>query len=158
MDISSLRLPDVSDSLTAPFWAGTRAGEIRVQQCSACGYRRWPPAPVCPECLAPAAEWARLRDHGTVLSYCVYHRALAPAFRDEVPYAVALVQLADGPRMYGQLDGPADELRVDESVRAVFCELSTDVTVIRWAVATATLGPQPGDVPQPGEGIPAHEG
>lgn len=152
MDVASLHLPDVTDSLTAPFWAGTRAGEIRVQQCSACGYRRWPPAAVCPECLAPAAEWTRLRDRGTVLSYCVYHRALAPAFRDEIPYAVALVQLADGPRMYGQVDGATGQVGVDEAVRAVFYQLSPDVTVIRWAPATATPRPQPG------EGIPAHEG
>jgi uncharacterized OB-fold protein len=136
MDTSSMRLPDVTDPLTAPFWAGTSAGEIRVQQCEACGYLRWPPAPVCPECLAPPARWTRLRGQGTVLSYCVYHRALAPAFKDELPYAVACVELAEGPRMYGQFDGPPQRVNVGQLVRAVFRQLSPEVTVIKWAEGT----------------------
>ena len=152
MDTSSLRLPDVTDPLTAPFWAGTRAGEIRVQQCDDCGYRRWPPAPLCPQCLGLSAEWTSLDDQGTVLSSCVYHRALAPAFRDEIPYAVVYVQLAGGPRMYGQYDGAPGEVTARQPVRAAFRELSPDVTVIRWAAADR-VPPAPA-----AEGAPADEG
>jgi uncharacterized protein len=136
MDTSLLRLPDTGDPLTAPFWAGTLAGEVRVQHCGDCGYLRWPPAPVCPECLGLTSDWVALRDRGTVLSTCVYHRALAPAFRDEVPYAVACVELDDGPRMYGQVAGAPDSVGVGQPVRAVFRELSPEVTVIRWAAAS----------------------
>ncbi len=151
MDIARLRLPDVTDSTAAPFWAGTQAGEIRVQQCGDCGYLRWPPAPLCPQCLAPSSQWTRLRGVGTVLSYCVYHRALAPAFGDEVPYAVAYVQLADGPRVYGQVDVPAGLIDVGQAVRAVFRQLTPDVTVICWAAAPAPARQQV-------EGTTAHEG
>ena len=36
---------------------------------------------------------------GTVYSFVIYRRAFHPAYADEIPYAVALVNLAEGVRM-----------------------------------------------------------
>jgi uncharacterized OB-fold protein len=138
-------LPAADDPQTAAFWQGTKAGEVRAQRCDACGYLRWPPAPICPECQHAASTWVRLNPRGTLVSYCVYHRALDPAFRDEIPYAVGYVQLEEGPRMYGQLDGPIDGLEVGQQVSAVFRAASPDVTLVRWTTASAVQSPQPAD-------------
>ena len=32
------------------FWAGTAAGELRIQRCDGCGALRHPPGPRCPSC------------------------------------------------------------------------------------------------------------
>jgi uncharacterized OB-fold protein len=132
---------DVTDPVTAPFWAGTRAGELLAQRCANCAHLRWPPGPVCPSCLSADAEWARLDPTGTLISYCVYRRSFDKAFADAIPYAVGYIQLADGPRMYGQLTGPLDELAVDAPVRAVFAAVTDEVTLIQWTTARSEGDP-----------------
>ena len=37
---------------TQHFWDGTRAGELRLQRCNACGKVYFPPRPFCPACAA----------------------------------------------------------------------------------------------------------
>jgi uncharacterized protein len=154
MDTSAKRLPRTDDPLTAPFWQGTLAAEVRVQRCADCGYLRWPPAPLCPQCLSPAGGWVPLQGHGSLLTYCVYHRALDPAFADEIPYAVGYVQLDEGPRMYGQVDGPVQALQAGQPVRAVFRPVSDDVSLVHWT-ATSAAG---ASSPERAEGTGQHDG
>jgi len=46
---------------TAFFWAGTAAGELRIQRCDDCGTLRHPPGPACPSCgtMTPGATGTR---------------------------------------------------------------------------------------------------
>ena len=125
-------LPDIHDALTAPFWAATREGRIVTQRCGHCGRLRWPPRPICPECQTPGGEWVEIRSTGVLWSYAVYHRALDPAFADDVPYAVGVIELDDGPRMYGRMVGSPDSLAIGERVRAVFTAVTPEVTLVEW--------------------------
>jgi uncharacterized OB-fold protein len=93
-----------------PYWEAASEGRLALQRCEACGALRWPPAPVCPECLSPAARWEDVEGGGTLWSLAVYERAFAAAFRDHVPYAVGLVQLDAGPRIIATVEG--DDLAV----------------------------------------------
>ena len=77
----------------------TEGGALRFQHCDACGYVRFPIASVCPECLSESFTWVVDSGLGTVSSYCIYHRSFDPAFREAVPYNVALVEFDSGPRM-----------------------------------------------------------
>lgn len=129
-------LPNLDDPLTAPFWRAARAHQIVVQRCSSCRYLRWPPTPLCPECQTEAGEWTQIRPTGTLYSVATYHRALDPAFAEAVPYTVALVQLDDGPRMYGVMVGADATLTLDEPVHAVFDDVTADVTLVRWTMTT----------------------
>ena len=138
MDITKKRLPDANDELTGPFWSGTRIGELRVQSCSCCGYLRWPPTPLCPECLSDRYEWVPITREGRLISFCVYHRPLDPAFAAEVPYAVGYVQTLEGPRMYGQIDGPVDALTVEGHVRAAFEAITPELTLVKWRPMTGS--------------------
>jgi uncharacterized OB-fold protein len=133
-------LPDVTDALTAPFWAGTARGVLRVQRCTDCTHLRWPPAPLCPACQSFDADWVEVDPAGTLISYCVYHRAFDKAFADLVPYAVGYVQLTAGPRLHGLLTGPLDGLAVDAPVAGVFETVSDDVTFVRWHVTRTGTG------------------
>src|SRR6185312_4556760 len=58
--------------LSEPFWRAAREGRLVFQRCGECGYVRWPPGPLCPECLAPQATWEEVEARGSVWSYCVY--------------------------------------------------------------------------------------
>jgi uncharacterized OB-fold protein len=88
-------------------------GDLVFQRCSACGYLRYPPAPLCPECLSPDSAWETDPGTGRIWSFCVYHRAYTPAFADLVPYAVALVELDSGPTIVTNVLGqPPDQVRI----------------------------------------------
>jgi hypothetical protein len=125
-------MPDVEDPLTAPFWAGTAERKLVVQKCAHCGYLRWPPGPLCPECQTEGGAWTEVRPSGTLWSIATYHRALDPAFAGDVPYTVALVELDDGPRMYGRIDGDPAALKLDGAVRATFDDVAPGVTFVGW--------------------------
>jgi uncharacterized protein len=128
------KLPDVDDQATAPFWSGTQEGKIVVQSCTKCGYLRWPPGPICTECQSSDVEWKAISPTGTLWSHATYHRALDPAFAKEIPYTVGLIELDDGPRMYGRLvDGTAN-VGPGVPVRAVFREIGPRVTIIDWEI------------------------
>lgn len=108
------------DVLTEPFWRGGTDGELRVQRCEGCGHLRFPPSPVCPRCLDERATWVPTTGRGTILSYVVFHRAYQAAWANRVPYAVLLVQLDDGPRLFSDYAGSPGDLAVGARVRAGF--------------------------------------
>ena len=90
-------------------------GQLVLQRCDGCGYVRYPPAPVCPECLSPDAAWVTDPGAGEIWSYCVYHRAYTKEFADLVPYAVALVTLDSGPTIVTNVVyARPDQLRIGQ--------------------------------------------
>ncbi|MBV8087305.1 MAG: Zn-ribbon domain-containing OB-fold protein [Chloroflexi bacterium] len=120
-------VPGVTE-VTRPYWEGTRAGQLLLQRCSACGHMWHPPLPRCPACHSEAFEWVPASGRGTVYSYAIVQHATHAAFADKVPYMTALVQLEEGPRVLTNLrrcDAPA----VGLPVRVVFEELA-DGTVL----------------------------
>lgn len=129
-------LPDVTDPVSAPFWQGLRERVIRVQKCTNCGALRYPPLSGCPECLGTVAEWIELGPAGSVWSYAVYHRALQPAFADEIPYTVAVVELDDGPRITARMVRGSDPIGVGTRVTAAFEDVTADVTQLKWRIAS----------------------
>ena len=131
------KFPDVNDPALAPFWKGTKEGKLLIQACKKCGYLRWPPGPLCNECLSEESEWREVSPTGTLWSYAVYHRAMNPKFKDQIPYTVVLIELDDGPRMYGRLVKGAAKVEVGAPVRAVFHEIEPGVSFVNWEIVQA---------------------
>lgn len=107
---------------TQPYWDGTAAGELRIQRCTDCGKPYFYPRPICPSCGSCNVEWFTASGDATLYSYIINHRP-APGFGDEAPYAIAVVQLAEGPRMMTNLVGvPAtpEALVLDMPLRVTF--------------------------------------
>jgi len=51
---------------------------------------------------------------GTVYSFTVYRVAYHPAFKDDIPYVVAIILLAEGPRMESNIIGcNVEDVRVE---------------------------------------------
>ena len=126
-------LPDVAHPLYAPFWAAAADERLALQQCEQCGYVRWPPEPLCPECLAEGGRWTDMPRTGTVWSVAVYEHAYHPAFREELPYTCALVELDAG----GHVEQAPDQQRpgVDEvglRVTAVFPEVADGIRLVSF--------------------------
>lgn len=123
-----------------PFWAGTQAHELRLQRCRDCGKHIFYPRPICPFCLSEHLEWVTASGKGKVYSYTVVRRALHPAFKDDVPYVLAIVELDEGPRLTTNIVGARPEdVRVDMPVRATYDDVTPDVTLLKFE---PLLGPE----------------
>jgi uncharacterized OB-fold protein len=128
-------LPTITDE-NREFWDGARRGKIRMQKCGGCGHIRYPISHVCPKCLSYDFEWNDLSGRGKVFSYVVFHQLYNKAFEKDLPYNVALVQLDEGPRMYGNIVGvPNDDVKVGDKVEAVFDQVTPEVTIPRFRLA-----------------------
>lgn len=131
-------IPDnIDDPTYALYWQATTRGELVIQKCSQCGHLRWPPQGTCPECLSLEWAWSKIRPSGTLLSYVVYHRAFDPGFADQIPYTVGLVQLDDGPRMYGIVRDGVTDRDIDGPVHAIFEPVIEGAAFVRWRLGAA---------------------
>ena len=110
----------------APFWEYARRRELRLQQCLSCRAWRFPPAPICDQCLSPEAEWAELSGRGTVYSWVVFHRQYFPALPP--PYNVASIELAEGPLLIANLINISDDaIAIGLPVRVAWREVAPDL-------------------------------
>jgi uncharacterized OB-fold protein len=131
---------------TAFFWEGTAAGQLRIQRCGSCGRLRHPPGPFCPACGEPSAgEYLVAAGTGEVYSYVVHHHPPVPG--KGLPLVVALVQLAEGVRMVGEMPGVRpDQVRVGLPVRATFVRVDDELTLPAFRPAEGMLPDQVIDV------------
>ncbi len=64
---------------------------------------------------------------------CEFHRSYFKGFESSLPYNVILVRLEEGPRMYSNLVGiPYDRITVGMCVRAVFEQVTEEVTLLKF--------------------------
>lgn len=113
------------------FWDGTRAGELRIQRCAACGALRHPPGPMCPRCHALARDHVTASGRGTVYSYVVHHHPPVPG--REPPFAVGLIELEEGVRMVGNVVGcPPADVHIGMPVHVTFERIDDDLTLPQW--------------------------
>ena len=77
-----------------------RDGKIVGYHCATCKHDRFDPMLRCPKCKSGTIERRQFSNTGTVVSYTIQSVA-SEAFLNETPFAFALVQLDDGPRVSG---------------------------------------------------------
>lgn len=103
----------------AGFWEGVAGHRLLIQRCTGCGALRHPWLPGCNACGCPDWDTVEASGAGTVHSYVVMHHPPFPAF--DPPYAVGLIELAEGVRMVSNVVGvPYDKVRIGLPVRVEF--------------------------------------
>ena len=125
-------LPRVHD-LNRPFFDGALAGELTLQHCDECGHVWFPSAQCCPRCLSRQITWKPVSGRGRLWSWVVMHQRYIPAFGDDLPYAVAFVELAEGPFMMSSIvDARPEELACDLPVQVVFEQATDEVALPKF--------------------------
>lgn len=110
-------LPEVTAE-SKPFWDALDSGYLAFQRCI-CGHAWLPARRECPKCLKDGANWERASGRGTIVSWVVYHTAYHDAFKNRLPYVVAIVRLEEGPQMITNYIGPREKLAIDKPVQLV---------------------------------------
>lgn len=127
-DKSKIPLPRPTPE-TEHFWAGTRLGELRLQRCDECDAVYFPPRPFCPSCASREVSVFTASGRASLYSYVINHRP-HPAF--DGPYSIAVVQLAEGPRMMSNIvnvDQTPEALVLDMPLEVIFEELDEQISL-----------------------------
>lgn len=95
---------------TQPFWEGLDDQRFLVQQCNECHVWVWVPKAACPGCLSEQLVWREASGRGVVYSHSTVRRAAHAGLT--APYVVAIVELAEGPRMLTSIIGYGDPSEV----------------------------------------------
>ena len=120
----------VPDPDTEPYWEGVRRRELRLPRCGSCGTLWFPPSASCPACSAFDHEWVPVAGTGEIVTYTVIHRAPGPAFAARTPYVVAIIQLAEGPRLLTNVvECSPSEVSIGMRVEVTFEEIAPDAVV-----------------------------
>ncbi|MBF9070813.1 OB-fold domain-containing protein [Streptacidiphilus sp. NEAU-YB345] len=103
----------------AGFWDGVAAGELRFQRCDDCDTARFPWLPGCNACGGDRWHAEAASGDGVVYSKVTVHHPMPAAFG--APYAVALVELAEGVRVVSNVvDVPPERVAIGMPVRLGF--------------------------------------
>lgn len=126
----------VPDADTRPYWEAARRHELQIQRCTSCGSYYFYPRRNCPVCGSDAVEWTKVSGRGTVYSFTVNHRGPGAAFAAEVPYVVALIELAEGPRLMSNVVGcEPSAVTIGMPVEVVFENINDQIALPKFRPA-----------------------
>lgn len=112
------------------YWKAAADGKLVLPTCVICRKPFWHPRPHCPFCASSEVEWKPASGNGIVYSFTVVRQSGDPFFRDRVPFIVAIIELAEGPRiMSNVIDCAPDEVRIGMLVTVTFDTIAPDIAV-----------------------------
>ncbi|MEE8419806.1 MAG: Zn-ribbon domain-containing OB-fold protein [Dehalococcoidales bacterium] len=118
---------------TQPYWEGTKRHELLIQRCKDCGTFQFYPRGMCVSCLSDNTEWVQASGKAKVYSFTIAHRPARPAFADDVPYNIAIIELDEGVRMTSNIvECDNEDIKVDMPVEVVFDDVTPEITLPRF--------------------------
>jgi len=127
-------LPEISE-FSRPFWEGALHGQLKVQECTECHTRDFLPKPWCVECGSRSLIWKTIRGQGEIYSFTVATAVMMnlPGWKEELPLVLGLIDLDEGPRLYGQIVGVgAQTLQIGMRVEPVFERISDEAGIVKF--------------------------
>ena len=117
---------------TAFFWDGINAHELRIQK-RPDGTLQHPPAPALWNDKDVPTGYVVASGKGTVFSFVVHHAPQVPG--RTLPFVIALLELAEGVRMLGELRGidPA-KVEIGMDVRATYIDFPAGESGPAWTL------------------------
>ncbi len=121
------------------YWDKARAHELWLRRCIDCAKPYFYPRDFCPTCGSRDVEWIQASGRGTLHTFAIVERAPVPAFRERVPFVVAMIDLDEGVRIPSNLVGvdptPAS-IWVGMPVVVTFEEVTDEITLPMFTPAT----------------------
>ena len=115
------------------FWKGTKEHQLLLKKCKDCGNIDHPPYYYCTECMSLESEWVEASGKGKIYTFSTTYMGAPPAFTKDQPYTIAMVDLAEGPRMLSRIvDAEPEEIKIGADVEAVFDDVTEDTTLVMF--------------------------
>jgi len=121
---------------TKEFYDWCKRRELRLQRCKACGAWRHVPQPLCSECHSWEWDWAKASGRGRLFTWCVVFDPPSPVFAKDVPFAGAVVELEEGPRLVSWVSG-VDPMKLEAGMplEVWFDDVTPEVTLAKFRPA-----------------------
>ena len=104
--------------------------------CSACGTRVFYPRDICPgpECFGVGTlEWVESNGKGWVYACSISYQPAHPAFADDVPYVLAIVELDEGVRMHTNVIGiDPKEVKIGMRVEVAWDDVTPEISLPKF--------------------------
>jgi uncharacterized protein len=91
------------------FRDGLQRGELLMQKCNACGQVNLYPRYACPFCQSEDLGWQPASGTGTLHSLTIQRLGAPIGFEEQLPYALGVVKLQEGPQLLGRLHPTGEE-------------------------------------------------
>jgi uncharacterized OB-fold protein len=91
------------------FRDGLQRGELLMQKCNACGKVNLYPRYACPFCQSEDLGWQAASGAGTLHSLAIQRLGAPIGFEEQLPYALGVVKLKEGPQLLGRLHPTGEE-------------------------------------------------
>ena len=135
-DHSDKRLPQPSRT-SAAYWEGCRNRQLLIQRCKQCGHLQFYPRSICTSCMSADLEMVPASGRGNVRTFTVIRHPVSAAYANEVPYALALIELDEGPTMMSTIcNVDLEDVQIGMAVEAVFEQWTDKITVPKFQAAT----------------------
>ena len=128
-------VPD-PDGRNADFYRLAASGRLHLQRCTRCQHYYHPPRYLCRECGSGELEFVPSQGRGRIFSWTVTHRPVDPGWAEEIPYATVVVEMEEGVRVVGALNGDPGALELDLPVTAEIDPVSDDFARIVFNLET----------------------
>ena len=79
--------------ISAPFWDGLTRGSLTIPRCNSCGHWIFYPRRHCNKCWSHDVAWHEVSGAGSLYTYTLTRIPTLPDFADEMPQAMAVVEL-----------------------------------------------------------------
>ena len=114
------------------FYKFLKQRKLMAGKCLKCGKIHLPPRPLCDNCFSQEFEWVSVSGRGKLLTYTVI--SVAPQqFQALTPYAVGIVQLENGLKIPGMIQGLTQEqLKIGMELTLDFGSCSTTQQWPQW--------------------------
>jgi enoyl-CoA hydratase/carnithine racemase/uncharacterized OB-fold protein len=112
------------------FWRAAREHRLLVQECIDCKEKIFYPRKVCPECWSDNLGWSEASGKATVYSHTVTMDMVEPKFMGDLPYVLALVDLAEGVRMMTRIvDCDPEAVHIGMDVEVTFHDVTDEFSL-----------------------------
>ena len=114
---------------SAPYFDAAREGRLSLQKCPRGGFFFYPRSR-CPHCLQDDWSWEDVSGKGMVYAFTTDRFGLDPAQRPQLPLVVAIVELAEGPRLTTRIVGcTPEEVEVGMPVEVTFEDVGKETLI-----------------------------
>jgi uncharacterized OB-fold protein len=125
----------VPDPVTRPFWDSLKAHAIQLQRGASSGRFVYYPRAVSPYDETEELVWTPVSGRGVVHAFTIPSRHPNPAFRGDLPYVVALIELDEGVRMLSNLvdvDPSPETVQIGMPVEIVYDDVTEEITLPKF--------------------------
>jgi uncharacterized OB-fold protein/acyl dehydratase len=139
--MATLKPMPVATKISAPFWQALKEEQLKIQQCNSCDGWVFYPRNHCTHCFSHDLEWKQVNGEGVLYSYTLTRIPTMPEFNDEMPQALAVIELAEGVRINTTLIDVAEEdIKIGMAVKPVFDKVSVDGDTLLRFTSTENVG------------------